>query len=65
MSHVIMDNNKPQMLETSNLLTRKVLLAGLELSFTCTTYFCFVFVELLWTSLVFLAVTPDKIHRSK
>lgn len=33
MSPIIMDNNKPQMLETSNLFTRKVLLAGLELSF--------------------------------
>lgn len=65
MSQFIMSNNNPKMLETSNLLTRKMLLACLELSFTCTTYFCFGFVRLSWISLVFLAVTPNKICRLK
>lgn len=65
MSHFIMDNNNPKMLETSSLLTRKMLLAGLELFHKHNILLVFVFVRLSWISLVFLAVTPSKICRSK
>lgn len=64
MLHVVMDHNNPKMLETGNFLT--LLIAYVELNFTCTKQICFDCIRLWWISLVFLAVTPNKFadHRA-
>lgn len=64
MLHVVMDHNNPKMLETGNFLT--LLIAHVELNFTCTKQICFDCIRLWWISLVFLAVTPNKFadHRA-